>query len=1065
MLRGPLIRLLPVVFFVLLLFIHPVFAVTSRDSTALVLSPEEISFLENHPVLRVSNALDFPPFDFAVFGRSRGYSVDLLNLLAERIGLKLSYVNDYSGERRLEQFRQGQLDLIHTIDRTSDRESYGRFSIPYFQYKNYFIANSDTRAITDISQLYGKTLAVTKGGDLEKYVSLQHSEVNLLPVEDYSQLLEAVSNGQAEAMVGKAPAVSYMMQRSRVTDLFFSGWFKKFDHGESRKLHFMAQPNAPELISMLNKAYSSLDLRQLNALEDKWLSAPPVVQTQVVLTPEEQQFIKDHHEIVLASGDSFEPFTILNADGSISGFDVDIMSLVSERTGLKVRFSLGNWDKMQQQARKRQLDGLSSAVITELRKSYLNFSVGYIKYYAMVIVKEGNPKKIRTLADLNGKRVALQTGNQGFEQLALDTGQKLDFVYYDTLHDLIRAVVAEEVDFTILDEASKYMAQKLGLKNSIEEAFIVGNEPVEMFLGLRNDYPQLLSIVNKGLASITSKEAHEIRKRWFGSTSQPKELAVKMVSLTVAEKNYLKQKSVLNVCANPAGMPLEQIDKNNQHDGMAKDLLVALSGSLGISTQLVVAQTWAESLAAIESRKCDLMTLAQETPRRRHYLDFTTPLLTVPYVIVTSNDKEYIVNVGDHQDKTFAVVKDISIVEHLLQRYPSIKLLEVATPAEGLAAVEDKRVYGFIGIGFVARALIQKNLLSNLRFSGHVTLDSNLSVATRSDEPLLHSILQKAVNLLSEKETQRIYDRWVAVKYETLVNYLLLIKIGAGILVFVAAILFWTYTLRSERNRTRTALIAVGKEKQRTEQALHAEREAIQQNLNFVDMISHEYRTPLSVLSSSIDLLERKVSLDDSLNQGKQLAMMRKSTDRLRNIFDVSLNEKRINDAIITLDKDIIDLDALVAVLNTAVDYVGNLHPEHCIQFNNQILHPHMLRLTADIELLNIALSNLLDNACKYSSSGTLISLGLKLIGESAELIIEDQGAGIPDEDINHIFEKYYRSNIVGEKNGAGVGLFLVKKIIDLHQGGILVESTLGSGTKVTIELKLIGLDNDRNTP
>jgi polar amino acid transport system substrate-binding protein len=304
--------------------------------------------------------------------------------------------------------------------------------------------------------------------------------------------------------------------------------------------------------------------------------------------------------ITLASGDSFEPFTILNANGSISGFDVDIMALVTKKIGLKVNFALGNWSDMQSKAMNRQLDGLSSAVITELRKPFYNFSIPYFKYYAIAIVKKGNPQKIKKTSDLKGKRIAVQKGNKAFEKIAKDLGQNLKFIYFDSMHDLIKAVVSGQVDFTILDETLGYVARNVGLIHSIEEAFIVDHEPIELHFALRNDYPQLISLINKSLQSITVQESYELREKWFGDNGGPKSSTDKKFALTKNEVSYLKLKHILKVCTNPNAMPYEAIDNKGLHDGMAKDYLAILSHNIGIKTQLYPTHTWAETFIAIK---------------------------------------------------------------------------------------------------------------------------------------------------------------------------------------------------------------------------------------------------------------------------------------------------------------------------------------------------------------------------------------------------------------------------------------------------------------------------------
>ncbi len=87
------------------------------------LSQEEKDWLNQNPVLHVSNEMDWAPFDFAIGGVPQGYSIDLLNLVAQRIGLEIEYVNGYSWPELVELFKSDDLDLIHSISKNAERES------------------------------------------------------------------------------------------------------------------------------------------------------------------------------------------------------------------------------------------------------------------------------------------------------------------------------------------------------------------------------------------------------------------------------------------------------------------------------------------------------------------------------------------------------------------------------------------------------------------------------------------------------------------------------------------------------------------------------------------------------------------------------------------------------------------------------------------------------------------------------------------------------------------------------------------------------------------------------
>ncbi len=240
----------------------------------------------------------------------------------------------------------------------------------------------------------------------------------------------------------------------------------------------------------------------------------------VVLSEQEKRFIQQHPIITLGSGSSFDPFVIQNKDGSYSGHDVDIANLVAARTGLTIKFETAKWQDIQAKALNRKLDGLTSAQMTEERAVSFNATTPYLSLTSLVLVKQGNPEGITSKRDIAGKKVAMQKGNLLFEGILKQLDSDVEVIYYDTIHELISAVVAGSVDLCILDETAPYLANQLGLSRYIEVAFPVG-APFELAYLLRNDRPELTRIFNKGLASIREEERLEIRDFWFRPDEPP----------------------------------------------------------------------------------------------------------------------------------------------------------------------------------------------------------------------------------------------------------------------------------------------------------------------------------------------------------------------------------------------------------------------------------------------------------------------------------------------------------------------------------------------------------------
>lgn len=235
--------------------------------------------------------------------------------------------------------------------------------------------------------------------------------------------------------------------------------------------------------------------------------------------------------------------------------------------------------------------------------------------------------------------------------------------------------------------------------------------------------------------------------------------------------------------------------------------------------------------------------------------------------------------------------------------------------------------------------------------------------------------------------------------------------------------------------------------KQELEEALASEREVIKQNLNFIDMISHEYRTPLSIITTSVDSIETLPVVDKSEKLARSIQTIRNASRRLLSIYDSSLHEKRINlSGVMPYKKS----TELLSIVETAVEFTRTTYPAHQILIDDNI-RPDAT-IVADNELLTTAIINVIDNACKYSDPSR-VDVGLRQEDSVYSIKVVDTGFGIDASEIDVVFEKYFRSGMTKQKPGAGVGLYLVKKIIELHGGSVAITSRRNVGTTVTISI------------
>ncbi|WP_414548215.1 PAS domain S-box protein [Anabaena sp. CCY 0017] len=232
--------------------------------------------------------------------------------------------------------------------------------------------------------------------------------------------------------------------------------------------------------------------------------------------------------------------------------------------------------------------------------------------------------------------------------------------------------------------------------------------------------------------------------------------------------------------------------------------------------------------------------------------------------------------------------------------------------------------------------------------------------------------------------------------------------------------------------------------------ALETEKELHELKSRFVSMTSHEFRTPLSTILSSSELLEH---YRHKWTEEKQLTHLHRIQTAVKRMTEM------LNDVLVIGKVEAGKLDYKPKLFDL-VEYCHDLLSEAQVnQHNMCVVHfssqHQSMPCCMDDKLLGHILNNLLSNAIKYSPNQSIIKFSLACQNEQATFEIQDQGIGIPEDDLPRLFESFHRARNVGNILGTGLGLAIVKNCVDLHQGKISVASTLGIGTVFTVTLPL----------
>jgi PAS domain S-box-containing protein len=318
-----------------------------------------------------------------------------------------------------------------------------------------------------------------------------------------------------------------------------------------------------------------------------------------------------------------------------------------------------------------------------------------------------------------------------------------------------------------------------------------------------------------------------------------------------------------------------------------------------------------------------------------------------------------------------------------------------------------------------------------------------LDLKTKEDKKAFKNIINTLLDRKLEKiELETFHQRKDGTSYPVEVH-LQLSSLGEKD-VFVAIIL----DITERKNYTEKLEQTV---KERTEQlnvALSKEKELNELKTKFLSLVSHEFKTPLSGISTSVILLEKYKLTNEQLKRNKHLDIIKEKVHYLNTILNDFLSIERLESGTFKYRFTSFKLSNVIneVVYNTNMMLKEGQH----INYPNDIDEMTMYQ---DERILELILFNVLQNAVKYSSEDSIINMRIKQNDVLTVFEIEDYGIGIPKQDIDNVFTRYFRAENVLNMQGTGIGLNIVKTHLENLGGNISLTSVEGEGTTVKLQI------------
>ena len=242
---------------------------------------EEIDWIASHESLNVGNEMDWPPFDFVDKDNlPAGYSIDLMELIAEKTGLNIQFVNGYSWNEILDQFQRDEIQILPAIYKDDERSAYMEFTSSYYIQPSILVTNSSDN-INSIHDLSNKNIAVIEGFSITAELEKNYPDIHAVPVKTVRDGLMKVSTGELDGFVESIGVVSYYLESDFIPNLKMSSDVQ-LDKMNFPGLHIAVLKKNLLLRDILQKGLERVSKDEMNDLRKKWITADTIEQEEAI---------------------------------------------------------------------------------------------------------------------------------------------------------------------------------------------------------------------------------------------------------------------------------------------------------------------------------------------------------------------------------------------------------------------------------------------------------------------------------------------------------------------------------------------------------------------------------------------------------------------------------------------------------------------------------------------------------------------------------------------------------------------------------------------------------------
>ncbi|WDE10140.1 transporter substrate-binding domain-containing protein [Thalassomonas haliotis] len=467
-------------------------------------------------VLSLAFSALLPPYmAVSPSGKPQGLFIDIWRLWSQYSGHKVEFIADEM-QGAIDKVKQHQAD-VHIAYPINDRPLDGLLSAwPLYKVQSRVYVSNRLPGLKKLRDLAGKRVGIFKTAPYHQEVAQQYPGLKLVYYTNHSEMINDGEAGLLDAMVSEVENMRVKLVKANLQSSFYLLDQPVFQS----KISSMVSNDNEKLVEIIRDGFAHIPLTELIALEKKWLSQQRYpyfeqLKYQVKLNNTEQQWLSQNPVVKVGMVKKWPPMEFVDKQGEFSGINRDVLNLIGERAGIQFDYvAFDNWQLLYQALLDKKVDMVASAKSSEQRKAQLLFSQSYWQM-PWVILHPRHIGKQSSIRYFIGKELAIVKGYQLIGRLKKDYPH-ITLRLVDTVEEGLMAVQQGLADGFIETIAATSELLKRESMVTLMISVVEEHDLEHSHLAIRKDWPELESIVNKGIASISEDKTQDIYERWFG---------------------------------------------------------------------------------------------------------------------------------------------------------------------------------------------------------------------------------------------------------------------------------------------------------------------------------------------------------------------------------------------------------------------------------------------------------------------------------------------------------------------------------------------------------------------